>query len=404
MIPSENFKLRNVPRTEIPARGYKFPGGTYQYGFCLNSNDQTVTIWDCSTDTVDSTVTLTASKGFSSAFYRSIDKSIYVLGNSWFDRIDFDPDSGTFGTVVESAASIVGSVAAQNYLPYPIDGFIPGRANTGLDFIFIPASLIRDYSPHVYLREREKKYPTFNSNAPRIGHQNILSARYHPSYNMIEVENTFFDILTNTNKYRSDNKFKLIANDIANTASGGYGANILGQASVFHYLFRNFLLLPTSTSCYVVGRRSTSMYSQTLTHGCGSSGRFIWEYDPASRRVMMQGKLATQGSVFELGHGTVTDLGDLSRSAYKGTNEDGTDDMAYNPVYKKVYVQGRQHGSSGGGGVDKVHIYDLSQSLGSMYQSSMTVGDNSGTARASAYAVNMIGFNGNRYWETDHGI
>ena len=78
--------------------------------------------------------------------------------------------------------------------------------------------------------------------------------------------------------------------------------------------------------------------------------------------------------------------------------------MAFNPVYKKVYVQGRRHGASGETGVDKIYVYDLAQSLGSMYLGAITVGGNAGAERASAYAVNMIGFNGNRYFESDHAI
>lgn len=404
MIPGENFKLRTVPRFEVKARGYKFPGGTYSHGFCLNSNDQTVSIWDCSTDTVTNTVTLTSSKAFASAFYRSIDKSIYVLGANYFDRIDLDPDSGTFATVVESGTSYAAQPHLQSYLPYPIDGFIPGRVQSITDFLYLPVRFLSDYLGYSNRRHRAKN-GRWNSLPPRFAHQNILSARYHPLNSMIEMEGAFFDVLINQNEYASDYKYNFKANEVRNGTTVGYGGNQLGQSDVCNYLFKNFMLLSTSVNTYVVQRRQTSyLHTPTMTHGCGSSGRFFYEYDPNCRRVMMQGKLATQGSVFELGNGVVTDLGDLSRAAYKATNEDGTDDMAFNPVHKKVYVQGRKHGSTGDAGIDKIHVYDLSQSLGSMYLGSITVGGNGGSVRGAAYALNTIGFNGNRYWESDHGI
>lgn len=402
MIPSENLKFRHR-RYDTPARGYRFPGGTYQYGFCLNSKDQTLSVWDCSTDTITATVTLASSKNFCCAFYRSIDKSVYVLGTSgWLDRVDLDPDSGTFCTVVESGDRQVGSAAAC-YIPYPFDGLIPGRADTGYDFDYIPIDKINDTANFRNRRTRQKD-GRFYSEPPRFGHQNIVHASYHPTYNMLQVENQFFDILVGTNDYRTDYKFKFRGNDILAFTGVGQGANQLGGSNVVTYLFKNFLLAATGGSCYVIGKGSNTILYQTLTHGCGSSGRFFYEYDPFSRRVMMQGKLATQGSVFELGNGQLTDLGDLSRAAYLATNETGTEDMAFNPVYKKVYVQGRRHGAAGETGVDKIYVYDLAQSLGSMYLGAITVGGNAGAERSSAYAVNMIGFNGNRYFESDHAI
>lgn len=401
MIPGENLKFKHQ-RLEVPFRGYSSPGGDYSYMGCLNTKDQTVSIWDTATNTVAFTVTLASSKNFTSLFYRPIDKCVYVLGINWQDVIDLDPSSGTFGTVISSVANQIQTGVQANYLPPPLDAITPGRT-TSYDFEILPVDKFT--STTYWLQTTRDKEARFGALPPRIGHTNqIVGSAYYPKNNMICAENQFYDIFRNQSRLKTDRRYIFRGNDIAAYTNGGTGTNGLAQGNVIPLLFKNFVLCNTGASVYVLRRDSMSNIFQTIGIGSGSNNKTLFAYDPSSRRVAVASKLSTTITIIELGFGQLTDLGDSSRSGVLASNETGTDDMVYNPSNKMLYLRGRRHGAAGETGVDRVYIYDLSQSLGSMYQSYITVGQGAGADRSAAYAPNVLFMTGNRSYESDHAI
>lgn len=399
MIPSENFKLKNTPRFEtLVGTGYKFAGGDYRYGWVVCPKDQTVVIWDCLDDSVVTTVTLTSSKDFSWGFYRPVNKSLYVMGNLFHDRIDLDPANigTTFGTVVESTTNLIYSYVG-NYIPYPFDAICAGRATT-YDVTLLPVSQMSNsnyFNAHYYSADR--RHIASEYQADRFGHQKQTDARYHPLNNLLEVDNKFLKIVR-TNKYFHDNRqFKFV---VANDYEFSLAANAM------QYLFKNFLIAMTATSLYLIDRTITSPVYKTLSVSLGSTDKKIIEYCSHSRKIFIAAKLSTPSmKVFSLSNGTLVDEGTISRSAYIATNENATEDIAYNPIYKKLYAQGKNQSSSPDTGIDKIHVYDPSEALvDDMYQGSITVGQMGGAQRGANYAINCMGFNGNRYWETNDGI
>lgn len=396
MIPARNLKIRLNPPADIPVGRIKPAGGFFTHGWCINFTDQTVSVWRCSDDTVVATVTLTAGKTFNSGFYRPVNKSLYVMGALYFDRIDLDPNSGTFCTVVESGATLFTTGAVINYLPPPFDAV--GCLNIGGAPDFWPIKYINDnnWDDRQYWFSKDSKFKF----SPRVGHNVYSNAQLLPMNRKVYIGGgantpTYFDIFSKSRNTKQFRKYVLRRNDDI--------PGDLAQSMVSTFLFSNFIPCITNGSMYIMSRYSGSPLLQTLATGLGSSVYFV-EYCPNAKKLFVATKtLNVSMYVASLGNKTLTAVGTIDRTSYKATDEDSTDNMLYNPVYGKLYVQGHRHAATPTT-VNKIHVYDPTQVLASMYQSSITVGNMGGAGRSGNYALNGMGFNGTTYRESNHGI
>lgn len=400
MISGFNTKIRlNPPAQRSVGKLDQFGGGDYRYGWCINYGDQTVSIWDCSTDTVTATVTLSAGKSFSCGFYRSIDKSIWVMGSSYFDRIDLDPSSGTFCTKVESGATQFSSYNNTTYLPYPFDAIGPSNFNGGPDFT--PIKYINN-STWGTRQEWVDNASRFQG-APRMGHNNYTNLQLFPLNKMIALcgganQVQFFDILSYHRNVRQFRKYVFQRSSILPTD--------LAQSQCAGYVFGNFIPMMSIGSLYIMSKYSFSpLLTGTVTGSGQGSTVVFFEYCPNAKKLFVANKSGdTTIGVFSLGNKVVTSLGSFNRTAYKATGEDSTDNMMYNPVYKKLYVQAHRQAATAGT-TNLIHVYDPTKSvLADMYLSSITVGAMEGTGRSGNYSLNGSGFNGNIYRESNHTI
>lgn len=82
---------------------------SYRYLFILNSNDSTVSVFDTSALTVLATIVLTGSSSFNNINWVGKNKSVYVTANNHYNRIDADPTSGNFLSVVQSGSMTLNS-------------------------------------------------------------------------------------------------------------------------------------------------------------------------------------------------------------------------------------------------------------------------------------------------------
>lgn len=383
--------------TEFAGGLPKNVGGSCQYLYCLNGVSQTVSVIDCATDTVTATITLTAAKTFSALFYRPVDMSVYVLGVSYFDRIDADPASGTFNTIVQSGATQIASPTKHCYIAWPIDALAGAGAPRWVRVQDLNASA------------ESLKYQWVSSdgqyaNLPIFGHGTSDNARLHPLSALIEVTSTggtigpmFYKVYANTIKQDGvfDGNFRLERVGIPTD---------LGQTMKATYKFRNFNVLITNNSIYAVhSQYELSNLLYTVSTGLGSNSLYFLEYDPVNKILMVGfGTSVSGGSnikAINVGNKIFTDAGTMTRTV--ATNENCTGDILFNPYNNKVYVQGKSHGGNPVG-VDKIHVFDLASSLVS--SGSITVGNMGAPERSGNYALNALCMNGQRYWESNDAI
>lgn len=120
-------------------------GGDGRYLTVLNGFDQTASVIDVtlgasSVGAVIATPALAAGKDFRSGDFRTSDLKGYIFGSSWYATVDLDPLSGTFGTIITSAATVTGTnMVACCYAP-PFDTFILGGTGTGQTYQFVPGT------------------------------------------------------------------------------------------------------------------------------------------------------------------------------------------------------------------------------------------------------------------------
>lgn len=90
-------------------------GGDSRYGYNINFRDQTVSCWDTSTGLVVATIVLPVGRSYRTGVYCELDQCGYVFGVSHYAKIDCNPASGTFNTVLTSGATGTGTYVASVY-------------------------------------------------------------------------------------------------------------------------------------------------------------------------------------------------------------------------------------------------------------------------------------------------
>lgn len=389
-VPTIPNKQVEFPPIEIPIN----VGGSGRYMYNLNCGDQTVSVIDGASDTVISTITLTPSKAFASLFYRSLDQSVWVIGLNYFDRIDANETSGTFNTIVESGATLIDNAGSTSYLTWPLDVF----TCQGTTYRWIPVKYINN-GPEAL--KDQLVITSFNRGQVTHGHHWGLNTRLHPKSKLLEssknqaISTRFMKILDRSKNVSVNSQYTFVNRNHPSD---------LDDSSVASYAFGNFRLCTTNGAVYII---STEYDFPPIVFpaviGLASSLYFL-EYTPNAGRVFWGTKtIFPRISCFSIGKGTYSSVGILDRAAYKATNEDATDDIMYNPYNGKLYVQGKRH-STLTTGVNKLHVYDPTAALASMYLSSITVGEMASTLRHGNYACNSLAMNRTRYWEAPEVI
>lgn len=90
-------------------------GGDSRYGYNINFRDQTVSCWDTTTNLSIATIALPAAKDYRTGCYCELDQCSYVFGIQHYAKIDSNPASGTFNTVLTSGATGTGTYTAAVY-------------------------------------------------------------------------------------------------------------------------------------------------------------------------------------------------------------------------------------------------------------------------------------------------
>lgn len=398
MIPSFGIPIPNLkedfPSSEIPID----PGGNYRYGYRLNATDQTVSVIDFGDangyGAVITTITLSSSKSFKSLFYRSLDRSVWVIGNNYYDRIDADPLSGTFNTIVQSGATVLG-VHPENvsYITWPFD-IVTCAAGS---FRWLPMDLINESSNSQKLwnwRSRDGGVKGLIT----LGHDPGRNSILHPRSRIVESSHDsgitirFAKVLDRSKKLDFNSQYIL---------SPIYHASDLSQSLVASYMFGNFTLTNTGGAIFLQHNDYSYSPLPSSIDGIGtninSNGPYFCEYDPVAKRIIWGSKYSVPTgyitAVQDIGYRTVTNVGALNRTAYKASGEDVTDDIIYCPYNGLTYVNGGSY--SGATTANKVHVYDLRLSLGSMYINSISVG----LAGDTHVTLNHFCMNGTRYRE-----
>ncbi len=120
-------------------------GGNGRYLTTLNQFDQTASVIDVTqggsgVGGVIITRALTAAKDFRSGDFRTNNQGGYFFGTNWYNYIDLNPASGTFGDLITAATTSTGTnMVACCYAP-PFDVFILGGIGTGQTYRFIPGT------------------------------------------------------------------------------------------------------------------------------------------------------------------------------------------------------------------------------------------------------------------------
>lgn len=395
-IPSVNTN-RELPIIDIPID----IGGTGRYIYVLNSLDQTVSILDTdASDAVIATLTLTASKNFCFLFYRSVDHAVYVLGTSYYNKIDADDNSGTLNTIVASGTCSETSPGNSSYVTWPFDILANGAGGpSGTDRWYPFFNLIADntYNRNYYnYYERNKSLGQLT-----FGHSPGRNVRLHPrskllenSYNNGPISIRFARMLHWSKDVQTDGPFTLVEN---------YAPADLSITMVASYVFGNFIMCNTNGAVYLQSTKynlSPLLPTGNISGGISGGLNFL-EYAANAGKVFWGWKNALGSprmTVHTVGPGTYTTIGTIDRTAYKDTNETCTQDIMYNPHSGRIYVQGM--GSSSTTGVAKIHVYDPTQAvLASMYLRSITVGEQMSTLRVGNTSLNSMCMNRTRYWE-----
>lgn len=389
---------RETPLAPIP----EFYGGDERYLYIPNWYDQTVSVIDTDTDTVITTISLTAAKNFASVFYRAINKSVYLFGDSYFNRIDADPDSGTFHTLVEAGASSVNlSGTGLCYLPWPLDIICNSGASVRWHKFINHNDATAAGNDYVIFERNSGISIGGNSNYGPItfGHA-IGIARLAPKNGIMffRSEQSYkYKVLCSSKDINTNGHFTFVQEpwqmDLDRVGVVGNG-----------YIFDNMVLPGSSGSIYSQRRGiHASPLGRVLVNGSGGVTPFMAEYCPVNGKGAPSGYYCFAGesvltSVFTVGFNTYTDNGDLDRTAYKAAGETKTSQIIYNHRNNKLYVRGQAF-SQFPTVCNLIHVYDMSQPVASMYLTSITVGNLVSTQKLGNNAVNNMCFNQTKYYE-----
>jgi YVTN family beta-propeller protein len=338
----KQHKPRNFNRNSI--------GGDYRYLYVLNRRDQTVSVIDVSTNTVTATITLTAAKTFTAVAYRSVDKTVLAFGTNYIDRIDADPSSGTFNTVLGSHTTTTGAGAGVVYLD-EFDGFLYGssfvngidKSNTGLQY---------------------------NVN---------YSSVYWRNQNICFLHN-ISHLISGTIQLVSDKR-------LVPSIQPFLSPNTVAPVKVKDYYYSG------SSSNLTKSRWSTLQYVAGLTVTQASIASMI--YDPNNNRLWVGTTVngSTNLQVITLSNFTVEST--ESRAGSIDTNESATRDILFCPYNGYIYAKA-SNTSNPATGLGRVHYYDPSLSASSRYVGYVSVGqDGSGTL----YGKDTMCFNGLKIME-----
>lgn len=391
MIPS---KVKNTSNVQLP---FLFGGsGRYMYWLVCNNyitaspTTQSVAVMDTGADdAIITTITLTAGKNFSSLFYRAVDQTVYVLGVGWIDIIDANPDSGTFNTILSSNSFSMGAVTApvSMYLPWPLDFLTTGGSQSS---IVNGSSLPRWYSTD---------YNTYSALWPRFsGHSNWPNSVYYHESQLIWTNNHLVRV-----NFDSSNNYTFYPYSFEMHSGGGAFNDLNGQIGP-PIRFGNFQILSTSGNAYLVPIENVS--NPIITEPfptIGAANRPIQEYCPnAPGKLFFTAGISNNIiSVINFTPGTfaITDGGDIDRTSYKDTNENGACALIYNPYSGRLYCQANNNANVSG--VSLVHVYDPTQALlSNMYVRTVTVGEFKSDLRASVSTYwNTVCMNRTRIYE-----
>lgn len=380
----------NQPVSNIPV----VLGGDGRYMYWLCAGDQTVAVLDCSNHTV-STIALTAGKTFSMLFLVAQDKVVYVLGISYFNKIDIDPISGSFHTVVASGATLITDPKNFSYLPFPLHS-LAGAGST----MFIPVEHLNDTNYFLKWFSKDGRYGGDPLGALSTFLYNV---RLYPNSKLISYEGIglmdFCKIYPSFRGVKTTTPFTLKRID---TISAD-----LYQGAIATYVFGNFLVGGTSGALYILSKDYCYAPIWYFPAGStmGGSSRLFFEYTPSSKKLFVASKIATNLNidVYNLPFNSIPTLaGTIDRTAYKATNESATGDMIYNPYNGLLYVMGQSNSSTTG--VNLVHRYDPTQAVASMYIGSTAIGEFINASRQSNHSLNAAVMNRTRFWEDNSVI
>jgi len=360
------------------------------------------------TNPVVATITLSSSKNFCAIIYRAVDDSVYCFGASYFDRIDADPTSGTFNTVVESGtAAAVTDASTLTYLPWPLD-IIANSASTYRFIKFVnkndTAASLADYN--MYARNAGS-FINGNSNniglatfghaigyarlAPKSG---IMFFRSEQSYKY-KILNSKKGLDTNGNYTFVQESWQMDLDRIGMVGSG--------------YIFGNVVLPGSSGTIYkqMRGMDVSPIGAAGPTSG-GVSPNYV-EYCPIYGKGVGRGLLVYAGkggmdmAVFTIGYNDYTSVGTLSKTAYRAATENATDNILFNHRNNQLYARGYSTLTLPGT-VNLVHAYDLTQSLSSMYVGSIPVGNPQSAITTRGMSMSNMTFNQTKYYGAEDVI
>lgn len=358
-------------------------GDDGRYLYVLNAGAQTVSVIDCSSDTVVTTITLASGKDFGSVHYRPNTKQLICMSNTWMDIIDADTESATFNTVISSVSFATGVTASiASYLPFPFDYLSSGGSS-----VEIPDSLSGKVG---VTPTRDGRYSAYY----RLGgHSNTYNTHFHHLSNEVSCNRIQYRV-TRNNRMSSVN----------------YGFNVTTRSNWYNDLngldfpvtkFGNFFIAITAPSAYMIETdnciSSILFFLNTLGHtfyGYGvfcpnAPNRYFVAYNSGSNLI----------SVIQLDYTNkaLVDLGDVLKTGL-GTAENGTRCMLHNPYNGKLYAQGNS--SLNVTGVDKVHVLDpTAASIANLQVGTITVGEMKSASTAARYAQNTMTLNRLQCWE-----
>lgn len=384
------LRARTLPDPPIPW----IWGGDGRYMYNLNAQDQTVSVIDGSTDTVISTITLTAGKDFASIFYRSLYHEVHVAGLNWVAIIDGDPDSGTFNTIIFSGAAPnynLGYVSGA-YLPFPIDNLLIGGSTVDI------------VGPHPNNNQSIVTSDRRYSGGAGHGHSLIQNQYLTPSGYLYSFDFVF--------KLKRRNSNGLIPTTFFNGSSTQYYLErALNKAPYHDLLGQNFPVIQFGNFCWVVSGTNLYMLAQESAQSnififknsfLTSFQRAFQEYCPNSPNRLFwtdqNGVTKIFVCLMSYDNKDMTLEGTIDRAAYKDTNEQGANVMMYNPYNGRMYVQANNNNQQNTG-VGLVHVYDPTQAVASMYIKSIAVGQMKSASRVSVTGLNTFCMNRTRLYE-----
>lgn len=355
---------------------------SYRYLYILNTNDSTVSVFDTSTLTVIATIALTGSTSFNNINWVGASKSVYVTAANHYNRIDANPASGTFNTVVQSGAMT--NNASNFHLKYDphwdafvgTDGFY--RINQNLSLNLASANLFDPIGSRFINNNRARVSQAFAGASgpmvylPRLGAFLILQNNNGLGYQILVLR-------------------ELNGENLLLPSGNLIGFNNIGVTNVIgEYI--------------VAGRISAASFNisdvqsgQNLLSFAGiGTDRAAAKFAPIAQggRVFTYQRINTNRFLGVFNWASKTYLGSIDRTAYAAVDENCTRQALYCPFDRHVYVLGGNFNQTGT--VNRLHRYNPANPLGTMYQASYTIGN---SANAPQYSENQMCMNGYEQFE-----